>query len=680
MRNVRVILSLFFAVFVGTAVTQSALFEGYKNEAVLNKPHVDIKNIKYQYVKKFKQLSAKNKKIVLWIAKSKLKIKKTGFDGPVDYTKYGKIKNPGTKKYKYKIKDIRGLKKAVGDGIFPNWSAIKRYPEFRILKKTGVFGINHWDKIFMRYPKLGFYRWIVASEASGVKQFYIANALENSGHNLHALKAYQAVFMHYPGTFSFTEWQTPWYPGTVSRDKIFWLLRRKTGKRFRLIGSSAFNQYAYDNTLTNDKLVFNPGRFIKAKTRDYKDTIGIKRKIKKSIGLGDSKLIQYKNGHWQYYIKGKPTLIKAIAYQPTKIGFYPDGKRMMNVDCFTDDSNKNGVIDGLYESFIDRNRNGKRDADEPMTSDIKLMKEMGVNVIRLYHHGPSAKPEILMKLYKEHGMRFIIGDLLGMYGIGSGASWEKGTNYKNPVHRKRMLASVKKLLDVHKNQPYVLMWMIGNENNFPVANNAHKIPGVYYKFVNKVAKIIRKADSLKRPIAHSNGDQGFLNYFAKYCKDVDVYGANTYRDYRGFGSSFYEAVKKMTGLPVIITEYGIGAYTQWHSRKVAEDYQALYHRRSWQDIVYHSANHYGVGNSIGGVAFEFLDEWWKHEGTRTHRIKDRAAAAKYHDTESSFPLSGLDGLSYEEWFGMFGQGKGTASSFLRIPRKAFYVYKELWNK
>ncbi|MBZ0165875.1 MAG: hypothetical protein K8I00_03640, partial [Candidatus Omnitrophica bacterium] len=65
--------------------------------------------------------------------------------------------------------------------------------------------------------------------------------------------------------------------------------------------------------------------------------------------------------------------------------------------------------------------------------------------------------------------------------------------------------------------------------------------------------------------------------------------------------------------------------------------------------------------------FEYLDEWWKNYEPFRHDRKS--------DTVGPFP----GGYYYEEWFGLVGQGNGQHSPFLRQPRKAYYLYKELWN-
>ena len=121
--------------------------------------------------------------------------------------------------------------------------------------------------------------------------------------------------------------------------------------------------------------------------------------------------------------------------------------------------------------------------------------------------------------------------------------------------------------------------------------------------------------------------------------------------------------------PVLITEYGTDCY-DLKKNQVDEDYQALYHRRAWNDIVGNSYLGHGYGNSIGGVVFCWLDKWW-------------VCGSPYeHDTKiGSWPGPCPDGYFSDEWMGMFGQGDGTQSPFIRQPRKAYYVYRdELWNK
>lgn len=51
----------------------------------------------------------------------------------------------------------------------------------------------------------------------------------------------------------------------------------------------------------------------------------------------------------------------------------------------------------------------------------------------------------------------------------------------------------------------------------------------------------------------------------------------------------------------------------------------------------------------------------------------------HQSTRAVFPMPFPDGYAQEEWFGLFSQGKGTASPFLRVPRKAYSDLKAVWS-
>ena len=119
------------------------------------------------------------------------------------------------------------------------------------------------------------------------------------------------------------------------------------------------------------------------------------------------------------------------------------------------------------------------------------------------------------------------------------------------------------------------------------------------------------------------------------------------------------------------------------TQEEAEEAQAEYHRGCWEDIYYNSAG-YGVGNAIGGVVFEFVDEWWKAGppylfDPAVHDTKGYDFRAKKY-LQGNFAGPFPDGWMYEEWLGICGQGDGTLSPFLRRLRKSYYMYKDLWNR
>ena len=588
-----------------------------------------------------------------------------GTEDIVDYASYGEFVNPGTADYRYVIKDKKNLAKAVGEGIYPN-NNVYRDPIYKSYADKGFLNGDHWDYVNSDNLQANFYKWATAGEAPGVKLYYTAHALERAMHYKQAVKAYYAVVVHYPKTISWTYWKTPWYVGQVAIDKIKYLTKKHPELGMELEGAEIIVDNGYDFDVTNDKISVNPGMIIRRKPSTFKvkpeklSGLNVTKKIDGDI----VKLVRHENGHWQLIVCGEPYIVKAVAYTPTVVGQSPDKGTLK--DWTLEDYNGNGKIDGPYDSWVDKNLNNVKDSDEETVGDFKLLKDMGANAIRIYHHSHSKNKELFRQLYNDFGIMVMMGDFLGAYATGSGANWHDGTDYSNPVHQQHMRESVKKMLEDYKDEPYVLMWVLGNETNYGVANNSKKDPVSYYKFVNEIAKMIKAIDPT-RPVAICNGDTLFLDIFAQYAPAVDIYGCNSYRGEQGFGIGLWGSVKRLCDKPVLITEYGCPAYQKRKTKEVAEVDQAKYHQGEWEDILYNSAG-YGTGNSLGGVVFEWLDEWWK------------AYEPNMHDTEGLYTGPFPGGWVYEEWFGLAGQGNGSKSPYLRQLRESYFTYKNMWNE
>lgn len=584
----------------------------------------------------------------------------------VDYKKYGNFTNMGTKDYKYIVKDQEGLSAAVGEAIYPNTTSVRWDPEFKKAQKEGRLEGSHWDFVHSPDLEAAFLKWAFAPEPQGVKLYYIGLMLEKSGLIKHAIKCYYAIVVHFPGAYGKTYWDTPWYVGQAAIARIKFLLRRNPQLGYRLVDADIKVINGFDNDISNDVVITNPGCFEKLglleklKLKPSHEASGIKAKR----GKGKVRLVQYENGHWQLMVNDKPYVIKGITYTPTKIGQSPDEGTLGN--WMEEDFNENGKPDGPYDAFVDKNLNNLQDKDEPAVGDFSLMKEMGVNTIRLYHHPQKVNKEVLRKLFKDFGIRVILGDFFGKYAIGSGAKWNPGTDYTNPEHRKNMLKSVTDMVREFKDEPYILFWLLGNENVYGYACNADKEPQAFFEFANEVAKAIKAIDP-DHPVAICSGDVLFLDKFAQFSPDIDIFGANAYRGEAGFGF-LWRQVSELADRAAFITEFGCPAYSEGKDREVAEELQAQYHRGSWEDIENNMAFcEYGAGNALGGVVFEWLDEWWKQYEPAVHDTHGVAMGP--------FP----DGYFHEEWFGLSGQGNGKNSPFLRHLRKSYYLYRKMWR-
>jgi len=401
------------------------------------------------------------------------------------------------------------------------------------------------------------------------------------------------------------------------------------------------------------------------------------------------KVVKYDDGTWQLLVDSKPYFIKGILYTPVKIGESPDEATMR--DWMYYDDNHNGKNDVAYETWLDKNKNNKRDPDEEIEGDFSLLKKMGCNTIRLYHV-PSDNPilgdiyktnrstalqydhpvnkELLRQLYKNYGIRVIMGNYVGAWTIGSGASWEEGTDYTNPKHCENIKKSVKAMVLDNKDEPYVLMWLLGNENNLGdwLHCNASRNPQSYAKLIGELAEMIHKLDP-DHPVAVCDGDNfNTLKEYTKYAQGLDIISYNSYRGEYGF-VFLWKEVKRTMDRPVFISEFSIFAYNKDVGEE--QDYQFKYVKGCWRDIVRNSSQCYDpsqrvTGISIGGVIFDWVDRWYMDGSPGEHNPGIRS-------------WDSPDRLRHEEWFGVMSMGDGS-DSLMRQKRKSYEYFQDAWNR
>ena len=204
---------------------------------------------------------------------------------------------------------------------------------------------------------------------------------------------------------------------------------------------------------------------------------------------------------------------------------------------------------------------------QALDDEMGLLKNMGVNTIRVYAGMPKKWIEYV---YTNYGIYTMLNHSFGRYGLTLDGVWTPNTEYANPQTRELLLKEVKELTTEYKDTKGLLLFLLGNENNYglfwdgaeteniPVKDRkstarAHSL----YKLFNEAA-VAMKAIDANHPVAICNGDLLFLDLIAEECKDVDILGANVYRGV-SFGDLF-ERVKKEYGKPVLFTEFGADAF------------------------------------------------------------------------------------------------------------------------
>ena len=571
----------------------------------------------------------------------------SGTEEIVDFDKYGEFQGLKTPEFQYVIKDKKGLAAAMG--------------------KEPV-----WRHVNSRNPEADFYAWATSQEDPGIKLLFTAKALEAGGLYLHAIKAYQAALILHPRSYCWAQDKSfSWLIAPAALDGIINLTRTHPELNLKLEGAYIWTESMVDGDPTNNRVSLSPGRLVSVESKRKPSRINLSKLGVAERRGGRVSCVRYENSHWGLQVDGKPFIVKGVSYLPTKVG-----KEEASYDWMNADDNHNGLIDAPQEAWVDKNINGIQDPGERNEGDFSLMKKMGANAIRIFNNHPLNLP-LLREMYEKYGIRGIMCEPLGAYTVHAGIDWKTGTtDYRNPDQRKNMLDAVAELANKVKDEPWMLMYVLGNENNMASAyrgvnstrTNAAEHPDDYAEFLNEAAALLHQLDP-NHPVGVGNLETGFVDRYARLAPELDFIGVNSYRGKDGFGSLWLQ-VKSVIDRPVLITEYGCDAY--WEGRGPDENAQEDYLKNSWEDIEYNSAGEPGEGNSLGGIVFEWLDEWWKDnrpgEAWETHSIKP--------STVMPFP----DGFAHEEWFGLAGQGEGKDSPFLRELRKAYFMYQKLWAR
>ncbi|MFA5388490.1 MAG: hypothetical protein WC312_01900 [Candidatus Omnitrophota bacterium] len=363
---------------------------------------------------------------------------------------------------------------------------------------------------------------------------------------------------------------------------------------------------------------------------------------------------------FQLMVNNAPYIIKGMVYSPVPIG-------ENHTYDFWSDARKPHVIDG------------------------KLMKDAGINAIRVYQPGKYVKntKETMGELYSKFGIMTAMGHWLGF--------WEN-PNYADPIFRERVKKDVLDMVNTYKNEKGILLWILGNENNIsfsygPQSTNLWTTDEIenlndpflkrqararfYYSFVNEVAKEIHRVDP-NHPVALANAELTDIDVARDVSPDIDILGCSIYRG-KSFGSFFRQAKDKF-GKPVLITEFGCDRYDAF-LEKEDQAVQAEFIEAEIKEIQKNTYEGTGAGNSIGCFVFEWTDEWWKF-------MEDDAVRWSIHDTIPSwsngayyFDIKAPQNLNVnEEWWGICSMEKNSPGLDDRIPTQAYFKLKELWKQ
>jgi hypothetical protein len=137
---------------------------------------------------------------------------------------------------------------------------------------------------------------------------------------------------------------------------------------------------------------------------------------------------------------------------------------------------------------------------------------------------------------------------------------------------------------------------------------------------------------------------------------VDVWGVNAFRG-ATFGGLFGEW-RQISAEPMFAAEFGADAYDH---RIDAENQamQAEFDSGLWREIALHLSAQSAGQPGLGGLIFEWNDEWWKNGAPCAHTVSN--------ETNPGQP----DGINDEEWFGLV--------AIDRQPRLAYSTRRGLFR-
>ena len=271
-------------------------------------------------------------------------------------------------------------------------------------------------------------------------------------------------------------------------------------------------------------------------------------------------------------------------------------------------------------------------------TDIPLMAQMGVNVVRVFHDfgtGPVASK--ILDLFYAYGIKVIVT-----------VDSPTGSQSAN-------LDNITNVVNAYKDHPAILMWAVGNEWDLNYYYGTYSTMREAADFTEQAAQAIKSIDS-NHPVStfiadphipgkHPLSEEAFPFQSGPYTDEivnewvpsVDVWGLNLYR-----GSSFQDALQQWRSIsdkPMMIGEFGADSYDH---RVTAENQsmQAEWGRRLWDEAYFDLSAERTQGTVVGALAFEWNDEWWKNGSPGSHTLTSERNGGQ------------PDGYNDEEWFGL----------------------------
>jgi hypothetical protein len=268
-----------------------------------------------------------------------------------------------------------------------------------------------------------------------------------------------------------------------------------------------------------------------------------------------------------------------------------------------------------------------------LSEDLALMKEAGINTIRVY--SPINDKAVLDQI-NAAGLKVIISfgyNQEGKFDLLSGSF----INY----------------VKTFRNHNAILFWELGNEYNYHPEWFGGNIK-TWYQSLNDAADLIHKIDP-SHPVATAHGELPNADALS-LSPNVDVWGMNVYRWDNPEG--IFAEWSAISPKPMYLSEAGADSYMTVKMK----DYDQGENEKAQADAVRNILDDILRYRDIcSGVAlFEFADEWWKAGDNKTHD------PGGWAPNSSGVPY---DGAANEEYWGIVNIERNKKMSYEVVKQK-----------
>lgn len=350
----------------------------------------------------------------------------------------------------------------------------------------------------------------------------------------------------------------------------------------------------------------------------------------------------------QLLVSGQPFTVQGVDYSPVPVGATV--------------ANTSGSCAGGYQWWGD---------PATYSADFPLIKAMGANTIRVYGilNDTSTVNILQVRAALDKAQQQGLYVIMNYY----------PSHFADPSlapQQAEWQAGFVDAINVYKDHPAVLIWEFANENNLDNGTYA-----LWYPMVQTIATAAKAADA-NHPIMTVEGETNSITYsigsVAKQANDasltsLDIWGVNSYRgtDFQGL----FDALVSSTSKPILVTEFGKDAYLDSAARE-SQSMQAAHLNSQWQEIASRLSAVDATKPLLGGIVFEWSDEWWKDAGANSCLSHDAGVLfTRVQDTE--------DPGYNDEWFGLAAVNPVNAvtnpAGTARTLRTGYSTMQGYWN-